>query len=608
MEITDNPIYIFPSQSMDLVQEKGKGAYGTIYSAKYVLQPEINFIIKRNIIDRIIDFWGSVRELDLLVTLKGHPFIVDLRGISTSSPVRGSPPKIKDRSLREDNLHFIFDQASYDGVTLIRGGFTSSGYMTSAMIQMLLGVEYMHGKGIIHRDLKPANLLWFRHGRDRSLKLCDFGLSKPASQQCPGTPNVITSWYRAPEVIFRHPGYDTQIDMWSAGCVLFEMASKCAFIKGDNEVEIIGKILNSVSEIPTMDLIRRLDQVGYPINQSAFEPRAGVRQLIRTNNTFDDKFIDLLDHLLVIDPQKRYSATKALNHHFFAPYRSYIDQVREMYPPIADPIYPTSILTGPDRSIIVGQAFNIFNHRQEYPWYHHRILFQAVSLFDRYLVHSVSINRHFINDFTLMFMVCIYISIKYFATIKFTVEFQEVMPNQRITSVMKRMGKRFEKHLIIEVLSLKIYRPTLLEMADKYHLILTEEQVRDLLMFYGRLDRQDNIKEDDLFQQFLDTHPDLRTTSRIFRPDVPRLPGASFHVGSNPPVDNKVEVGVTYQNNVVSQYVPTYHRDIAINVPATTTVPMTKIGKVTERGNPSMANGFVHHQGIRLNGRALMVK
>ena len=85
----------------------------------------------------------------------------------------------------------------------------------------------MNGKGIIHRDIKPSNMLWFRAGGDNRLfKLCDFGLAKVLSGQENTTPKVVTSWYRAPEISFRWNDYSFDSDIWSMGCVFFEMMTK----------------------------------------------------------------------------------------------------------------------------------------------------------------------------------------------------------------------------------------------------------------------------------------------------------------------------------------------------------------------------------------------
>lgn len=91
------------------------------------------------------------------------------------------------------------------------------------MRQLLQGLEYCHAKRIVHRDLKPQNLL-IANGQ---LKLADFGLSRggvPPLRQY--THEVITLWYRAPEILLGSPHYSMGADIWSVGCIFAELANR----------------------------------------------------------------------------------------------------------------------------------------------------------------------------------------------------------------------------------------------------------------------------------------------------------------------------------------------------------------------------------------------
>ena len=83
--------------------------------------------------------------------------------------------------------------------------------------QLLRGLSYCHSRNILHRDLKPQNLLINKSGE---LKLADFGLARAFGipVRCYSA-EVVTLWYRPPDVLFGAKLYTTSIDMWSAGCI-----------------------------------------------------------------------------------------------------------------------------------------------------------------------------------------------------------------------------------------------------------------------------------------------------------------------------------------------------------------------------------------------------
>lgn len=99
--------------------------------------------------------------------------------------------------------------------------------------QLLKGLEGMHSLGIAHRDLKPENVLL----KDDEIRIADVGSAKKLDLGLKrmNTPYVVSRYYRAPELILASNYYDFSIDIWAAGCIIFEMLAKTAAFPGESE-------------------------------------------------------------------------------------------------------------------------------------------------------------------------------------------------------------------------------------------------------------------------------------------------------------------------------------------------------------------------------------
>ena len=124
--------------------------------------------------------------------------------------------------------------------------FSKSLFLTSLLFiklffcVLLKSLEFTHKNGIFHRDIKPENILL----KDYHLVLADLGSCKGIKARQPFTEYVSTRWYRAPECIMTNGYYNYKMDIWGAGCVLFEMATLFPLFPGDNEIDQMIRIQN----------------------------------------------------------------------------------------------------------------------------------------------------------------------------------------------------------------------------------------------------------------------------------------------------------------------------------------------------------------------------
>lgn len=465
--------------------KKGEGVYGVVYSACELNDKKVKLAVKRNLIDKTGDFICSLRELDILVRLNGHPHIVPVNSISFGDPFEGGSDRrnilspIKENKYKDDKIHFIFEEAHEDGVSYFKKASWKE--LKRCMVHLLLALEYCHGKGIIHRDIKPANLLIFKDKSGSILKLCDFGLSKPMVYQGIQTPSVVTSWYRAPEIVLEEE-YNTKADLWSVGCIFFEMVTKLPLLNGsrdqqDELLDLLGRYFTFVKNNKKGSrIILRRSKLNW---KEEVKRAARIDEMAKQGWKMDSYFA-LLDRLLcpVAD---RYSATKALEADFFSDYQEYIAKVREQYPPICEQEIPINIVKCKYRSSVCLLAKKIFIERKNYSWYSHRILFQAISLFDRYLSSGIK-DINLDGKLRLAFTTCLYIAIKYFTTMASIIPFSMIYGE--VSQENKKWAENFEFVLIAQMCEYLIYQPTLYEVADIFNEELSDVHVEDLLNIY----------------------------------------------------------------------------------------------------------------------------
>jgi len=287
--------------SFELLSELGNGSFGTVHLAKdpatgnYVALKRMRF----DEADNGVPGW-AIREVCCMKSLD-HPNIVKLLQVH----------------IDEDNsqLGLVFELMDMDlrAYMKLRGPFIGL-RLVASINQCLRALNYCHRHGVLHRDLKPHNLLIATN--TRQIKVADFGMARKFSWPMgPCTCEVVSLWYRAPELLLGASTHAASIDIWSLGCVAFEMATGHPLFQGDSEIGTLFKIFHIVGT-PTENLWPGVSKLPFfkqtfPMWQPSFS------SLCRQYPNFPRGFVDFMRSTLCHIPQARPSARQLLGHTMF---------------------------------------------------------------------------------------------------------------------------------------------------------------------------------------------------------------------------------------------------------------------------------------------------
>lgn len=201
-------------------------------------------------------------------------------------------------------------------VYLKRYGPFREASLRSASYQCFHGIEFCHGRRILHRDLMPQNVLI--DIKAMRLVLADFGLARAFSTPLKVyTHEVVTLWYRAPEILLGQAKYGTPMDIWSLGCIVAEMACGQALFPGDSEIDTMFKIFRTLGT-PDEDVwpgVTTLKDYKKTFPKWRDSQLADVRR--SAGSSLGDEGIDLLRQCLRYNLVDRPSAKKLMRHSFF---------------------------------------------------------------------------------------------------------------------------------------------------------------------------------------------------------------------------------------------------------------------------------------------------
>ncbi|XP_033634689.1 cyclin-dependent kinase 7-like isoform X1 [Asterias rubens] len=289
------------SKRYEKIEFLGEGQFATVYKAKDTEDKSRIVAVKKIKLGHRSEAKDGVnrtalREIKLLQELK-HDNIIGLLDVFG----------------HRSNISLVFDFMDTDLEVIIQDNslVLKPGDIKAYTIMTLKGLEYLHRHWILHRDMKPNNLLIDTRG---VLKIGDFGLAKfYGSPNRVYTHQVVTRWYRCPELLFGARIYGVGVDMWALGCILAELLLRLPFLPGESDLDQLTRIFQTLGTVteeqwPGMSLLP---------DYIEFKKFPGT-PLMDIFSAATDDLLEVLAALLCINPSKRCTASQALKMKYFS--------------------------------------------------------------------------------------------------------------------------------------------------------------------------------------------------------------------------------------------------------------------------------------------------
>ncbi|ELQ76640.1 [RNA-polymerase]-subunit kinase, cyclin-dependent kinase [Trachipleistophora hominis] len=274
--------------SQYVIQKKiSSGSSATVYLAT---KDEKFYAIKKPYILTFSDpnnvRLSSENEISILKELR-HPNVINLHDIVWEN---------------NSQVYLVLEYVPYDLASVIRDKKNLKLTKTEHknwLLQIASALSYMHAKGIIHRDLKASNILC----SNNVVKIADFGSSRHIAGQMTG--NVTTLWYRSPELLLGKTNYGEEIDIWSLGCIAYELiCGELLFIE-NTEIQMLDKIFStfgfpSTVIAPNLCYLRQMNHHTYHFDD------------ILRDKCCSEEQVQFLERFFVYEAEKRVTAKGVL--------------------------------------------------------------------------------------------------------------------------------------------------------------------------------------------------------------------------------------------------------------------------------------------------------
>jgi len=285
-----------------ILSRKGEGTFAEVVKAQNTENGNYYAIKCMKSSFKNIEKVNALREVQALKRLAPHPHIVLMEEVLFDE--------------KTGRLALVFELMDSNLYELIKGRKKplAMSLIKSYGYQMMNALSYIHGRGVFHRDIKPENILVAEGGK--ILKLADFGSVRGIHSKPPYTEYISTRWYRAPECLLTDGHYGPKMDVWGAGCVLYEIVVMKPLFPGKDEMDQINrihKVLGSPSLKDWMNMKKTGSRHTMNLNFSQHKGTGFVQDMTAA----PEDLLSLVTSMLVYGEEERITAVEAFSHKFF---------------------------------------------------------------------------------------------------------------------------------------------------------------------------------------------------------------------------------------------------------------------------------------------------
>jgi len=281
-----------------LISRKGEGTFSEVLKAQSIKTGNYVAIKCMKTHFNSVEQVNQLREIQALRKSSPHAHIIKLLEILYDEPT--------------GRLALVFELMEMNMYELIkdRKTYLPQNKVKLYMYQVFKAIDQLHRKGIFHRDIKPENILL----SNDLVKLADLGSCRGTFGEHPYTEYISTRWYRSPECLMTDGYYDSKMDIWGAGCVMFEILTLVPLFPGKNELDMIHRIHNIIGTPPQKVLDRFKSHATHLEFNFPQKAGTGIEKLMPHVSA---DCVDLLKQCLAYDPEKRITSEQILQHEYF---------------------------------------------------------------------------------------------------------------------------------------------------------------------------------------------------------------------------------------------------------------------------------------------------